>query len=330
MKNVLCPVCGSDNRKIFIQGVDILHDIPGNFTLSKCACGMIYINPQPDNDELQAYYPDDYCPHRKKKVDSSLKKHRMLKIFLLQWYYGCPVNKAIPPSKWFRNLIKPFIYFLSLSTLKSMIPYHGDGEILDVGCGNGGWLIRLKNAGWKTRGVEIDEPAAQAANEAGLSVFCGTLIDAGFPDNSFDVVRLHYVFEHLINPNETLDEIHRILKPDGIVLIRIPNIDSAMFKLFKENWFALDIPRHVFHYTPKTFSNLANQHKFKIIKVDFRSPDTGFFTSLKYAKKSKTAPKILCPIKKNIFWKNIWRPVGWIIDKFHQGDIVEYTLKKVE
>ncbi len=328
MINILCPVCGTDNHNIFIHGVDILHDVPGEFTLSKCDCGMIYVNPQPDNDELQAYYPDDYCPHRKHNVDHSLKKHRKLKIFVLRWYYGCPVDQNSAPPKWIRILLKPVLYFLSLSTMKTMIPYHGDGNILDVGCGNGGWLSRLKNAGWKTKGVEIDGPAAQAANEAGIPVFCGTLIDAIFPDNSFDVVRLHYVFEHLINPKETLDEIKRILKPDGICLIRIPNIGSAMFKLFKENWFALDIPRHVFHYTPATFSKLAEQHGLKVKKVDFNSPNTGFFTSLDYAKKAGTAPNIFKPVKKNSFWKNIWRPVGWVIDILHKGDIVEYTLFK--
>ena len=326
MKNILCPVCGKNNQNTFIKGIDILHDVPGEFTLSKCDCGMVYINPQPDNNELQAYYPDDYCPHRKKKVDSGLKKHRMLKEFILRWYYGCPVNKNTPPPKWVRNLLKPFLFFLSLSTLKNMIHYHGGGEILDVGCGNGGWLTKLKSAGWKTNGVEIDAPAAKMANEAGLSVFCGTLIEAKFPDNSFDVVRLHYVFEHLINPKETLDEINRILKPDGICLIRIPNIDSAMFKLFKNNWFALDIPRHVFHYTPKTFSALAEQHNLKVIKTDFNSPNSGFFTSLEYAKKNNASPKILTLVKKNTFWKNVWRPIGWIIDKLYQGDIVEYTL----
>ncbi len=327
MKKILCPVCGANNNNVFLRGNDILHNVPGEFTLSKCDCGMVYVNPQPDNNELQAYYPDNYCSHRKMNIDHSLRKHRALKIFILRWYYGCPVGQENPPFKWIRTLFKPFLFFLSLSTMKSMIPYHGNGEILDIGCGNGGWLLRLKNAGWKTTGVEIDAPASQTANEAGLNVFCGTLIDADFPDNSFDVIRLHYVFEHLINPKETLDEIHRILKPDGICLIRIPNIDSAMFKLFKVNWFALDIPRHVFHYTPDTFSKLAEQHGLKVKKVNFNSPDTGFFTSLEYAKKNNNAPKFLRFINKNFFWKNIWRLIGWIIDIFHKSDIVEYTLK---
>ena len=328
MKNILCPVCGADNINTFIRGTDILHNVPGEFTLSKCDCGTIYLNPQPDNDELQAYYPDDYCPHKKKKVDYSLKKHRTLKVFVLRWFYNCPVDQKPLPPKWIISIFKPLLYLLSLSTMKSMIPYHGNGNILDVGCGNGGWLTRLKNAGWNVNGVEIDGPAAEDANKAGIPTFCGTLVDSKFPDNSFDVVRLHYVFEHLINPKETLDEIYRILKPDGISLIRIPNVDSAMFKLFKENWFALDIPRHVFHYTPKTFSDLAEQHKLIVINTDFNSPNTGFFTSLEYAKKNNVSPIIFSTIKKNSFWKNVWRPIGSIIDKLHQGDIVEYTLKK--
>ena len=132
----------------------------------------------------------------------------------------------------------------------------------------------------------------------------------------------------MINPKETLDEIKRILKPDGICLIRIPNIESAMFKLFKRNWFALDIPRHVFHYSPKTFSRLASQHGLKVKRIKYKSPDTGFFTSLDYAKKNNEAPFWLKPICKNTFWKNVWRPIGWLIDKLHQGDIVEYTLQK--
>jgi len=329
MKKILCPVCGADNQNVFIKGKDILHNIPGEFSLSKCACGLIYINPQPDNNELQKYYPDNYCPHRKRNVDYSLRKHRAFKIFILRWFYGCPVNDKNAPPKWLRLLLKPFLFFPAKGTMKSMIPYHGDGKILDVGCGNGGWLLRLKHAGWKTTGVEIDEPAADAAREAGLDVFCGTLLDANFPENSFDIVRLHYVFEHLINPKETLAEIRKILKPDGICLIRIPNIDSVMFKLFKKNWFALDIPRHVFHYTPETFSRLARECGLKVTRMNFKSPDSGFFTSLEYAKKNNSAPIFLKFIKKNSLWKNIWRPIGWIIDKMRKGDIVEYQLKTV-
>jgi len=327
MEIINCPICNSKNENAYIRGVDVLHGVPGEFTLSKCNCGLIYVNPQPNNVELQKFYPDDYCPHRERKVDYRLKKHKAFKIFVLRWYYGCPIEKSAPP-RFLRLILKPFLFWISLSTLKSMIPFYGDGKIIDVGCGNGGWLIRLKECGWDVQGVEIDEAAAKDANSAGVPTFCGTLCDTDFPADFFDVVRLHYVFEHLINPKETLDEIRRILKPNGICYIRIPNIEGINFKIFKKNWFPLDIPRHVFHYSPKTFKKLIEQHGLKIIKTNFKSPATGFYTSLKYLKKDKkNLPFFLKIMKdKNSSWKNLWRPIGWIIDRLHKGDMVEYTI----
>ena len=66
----------------------VCRGLDGAFTLVRCACGMVYLNPMPDNAELARYYPDDYCPHRERKMDPSLKKHRAWKVFILRWYYG--------------------------------------------------------------------------------------------------------------------------------------------------------------------------------------------------------------------------------------------------
>lgn len=330
MNYISCPVCGSDSRQVFMHGSDQLHNMPGEFILTRCTCGLVFINPQPANDELQAYYPDDYCPYRQRKIDPVLKRHHALKVFVLRWYYGCPVGGPAP-RRWLRVLLTPVTFWLSLSTLKSMIPYHGDGKILDVGCGNGGWLLRLKHAGWDVQGVEIDEPAAREAAAAGIPTVCGTLPDAQFPDASFDVVRLHYVFEHLINPGEILDEIHRILKPGGICYIRIPNIDSVTFRLFTDYWFPLDIPRHVFHYSPTTFKRLAGQHGLHVKNIRFNSPSSGFFISIAFMRAAGTVPWYLNPLReKSRLWKNLWRPFGWLIDRFHKGDIVEYTLIRAD
>ncbi|NLF40005.1 class I SAM-dependent methyltransferase [bacterium] len=326
MKHIACPVCRADNRDAFMRGGDLLHGVDGAFTLVRCACGMVYLNPMPDNAELARYYPDDYCPHRERKMDPSLKKHRAWKVFILRWYYGCPVDGPAPP-RFLRLLARPVLFWLSLSTLKSMIPYHGAGRIVDVGCGNGGWLLRLKNCGWDVHGVEIDGPAAAAAGAAGVPCVRGTLHDAHFADGSFDVVRLHYVFEHLVNPGETLDEIRRILKPGGRCYIRIPNIDSLTFRLFGRHWFPLDIPRHVFHYTPRTFMRLAGQHGLAVTRVHAHSPPSGFFTSLDYARRAGAVPRWLAWVREDCaFCRNLWRPAGWLVDRCGKGDIVEYTL----
>jgi len=325
-----CPVCDVQPRDVFLRGGDLLHNVAGDFTLSRCGCGLVFVNPMPSNDELQQYYPDDYRPHRTLKVDTTLKNKRAWKVFILRWYYGCPIDKPAPP-RWLRLLLKPVMFWISLSSMKSMIPYHGDGVILDVGCGNGGWLQRLMNCGWTVQGVEIDAPAAEAANQAGVPTICGTLLDTRFPDAAFDVVRLHYVFEHLVNPEETLDEVRRIMKPNGICYIRIPNIDSFTFQWFRDYWFPLDIPRHVFHYTPATFKRLARRHGLKVTRVHFNSPASGFFTSIDYLRVAGKAPWYLKPLRESCpGCKNLWRPVGWLIDLLRKGDIVEYTLVRAD
>ena len=327
MQKIPCPVCGAPAPPVFIVGCDLLHHVPGEFTLVRCECGLVYVNPQPDNNELAAYYPDDYLAHRETRRTPRLKKHGFLKRLLLRWYYGCPVAGWAPPRV-LRWLARPILFWFSLGTLKTMIPYHGQGRILDVGCGNGGWLMGLKEAGWEVQGVEIDAAAAEHADEAGIPVKCGTLRDAQFPEASFDVVRLHYVFEHLINPGETLDEIRRILAPGGICYIRIPNIDSTTFTLFGYYWFPLDVPRHVFHYTPKSFKRLAQAHGLRVVRTHFKSPPSGFFTSIEFMREAGVLPWLLRPLREqSAFWRNVWRPIGWVIDRLGKGDIVEYTLR---
>ncbi len=277
-------------------------------------------------EELSKYYPDEYLPHRPLKNRDYLWHHRQLKRFVLRWYYGYSLGGNVPP-KILRTLSFPISWALSKSTMKSMIRWHGKGHILDVGCGNGGWLLRMKAAGWSVQGVEPDGTAAMFANKADIPVHCGTLPDAGFHDRSFDLIRFHYVFEHIHNPNEILEEVRRIMASDGICLIRVPNIKSVNFSLFKKYWFPLDIPRHVVHYTPDGMQRIAQKHGMKVKRIMFRSPKTGFFTSIEYMKKNGVAPWYFRVINcRSKLWHLLWRPFGKLIDLCHRGDIVEYTL----
>ena len=328
MHPVLCPLCGSDSRSVFVRGTDLYHHLPGEFTLTRCSCGLVYINPQPEPAELQAYYPDDYLAHQIRSRPPKLGRHRAFKTFLLRWYYGCPVGGPTPPPM-LRALLKPLLFLFSRGTMKSMIPVRGSGSLLDVGCGNGGWLAPLAECGWRVQGVELDEPAARAANDAGVPVACGTLHDARFNDASFDVVRLHYVFEHLLNPGDVLDEIRRILKPDGLCYIRIPNIASLTFRWFGRFWFPLDVPRHVVHYTPATFTRLAAAHGFAVRRITFKSPPSGFFTSIEFMRQAGVLPRVLVPLRESCpLCRNLWRPMGWVIDRVRLGDIVQFELVK--
>jgi len=112
--------------------------------------------------------------------------------------------------------------------------------------------------------VEVSKYAAAYGNKHGLNIFNGELNDAKFPSNFFDVIVMNHVLEHLFNPKETLQEVSRILKPDGLLIIGIPNIDSYAARVFGKYWSAMEIPRHLYHFSVKTLKLLLSENNFEI------------------------------------------------------------------
>lgn len=125
-------------------------------------------------------------------------------------------------------------------------------KMLDVGCGNGDFLALMRDAGWDVVGVEPDATAAQFARELrAIPVVSGVLEDAGFADQTFDVVVLNHVIEHVFDPVAVLRECGRVTKADGIVVIVTPNIASLGHRVFGELWIHLDPPRHLYLFSPE-------------------------------------------------------------------------------
>lgn len=138
---------------------------------------------------------------------------------------------------------------------------------MDVGCGDGSAIQRLSKIGWEVCGVDFDSGAVAAASSKGLNVKQGSLQDLHLPDESLDVISLSHVIEHLSNPQATMEEIYRILKPGGKMFIATPNEKSLLHKMFKSNWFALDPPRHLFIFNPKILRELATKAGFKNMQI---------------------------------------------------------------
>jgi SAM-dependent methyltransferase len=146
-------------------------------------------------------------------------------------------------------------------------------KMLDVGCGAGVSLDHAKRYGWDTYGLEISEAAVEAAQRRGHTVVLGRLAQASFDPESFDVVRLWHVLEHLPDPREALVTIHRLLRPGGRLWLEVPNMRSAAAWIFRSRWFNLDAPRHLYAFSPGTLLALLRESGFQpVAQVTYQTP----------------------------------------------------------
>jgi len=148
------------------------------------------------------------------------------------------------------------------------IPLRSGRRLLDVGCGNGQFLARMRKIGWEVIGVELDKQAVDVARDMlGIYVYHGSLEEAKFSEDSFDAITMHHVIEHLFDPIGTLKECHRLLKPGGKLVVVTPNIDSLGHKLFKEAWRGLEPPRHLYIFSTNNIKICARRAGFQVVKI---------------------------------------------------------------
>lgn len=145
------------------------------------------------------------------------------------------------------------------------------GNFLDIGAGVGTLMHVAKKHGFTTYGVEVSEWAsAYARDERGLNMITGALEDAEYPDSFFDVIVINHVLEHVAAPIKVLDEAHRILKNDGVLVVGVPNIGSIMARIMRERWLSLRPEEHIWHFTPNTLRSLIERVGFHEIWFEAR------------------------------------------------------------
>jgi|SaaInlStandDraft_6_1057023.scaffolds.fasta_scaffold03622_7 2-polyprenyl-3-methyl-5-hydroxy-6-metoxy-1,4-benzoquinol methylase len=173
-------------------------------------------------------------------------------------------NYRSKTGKRFNPVLEKIIHSLTIRKRNRINNYISSGRILDIGCGRGLFLNIMRSDGWSVMGYEFDEKSAShAINNYGIDVHTGVM-DNQFEDESFDVVNVNHVLEHLKNPEQTLENCHRILKKNGLLVIAVPNIDSFQAKFGKDKWFQLDIPCHLYHFSSKSLNNLIEKKNFHI------------------------------------------------------------------
>lgn len=141
----------------------------------------------------------------------------------------------------------------------------GEGRILDVGCGTGAFLESCKTAGWKVVGMEPD-PDVRTIAQKKLQAEIKPNLNAIAEIQSFDIISLWHVLEHISNLNEVIPQLHKLLSDKGTLIIAVPNSDSYDAHYFKEYWAAYDVPRHLHHFTPSTIRPLFQKYGFKLVE----------------------------------------------------------------
>ena len=246
MEYVKCNFCNNNDTKLLFSKKDKFGLSDRDFRVVQCQiCGLIYINPRPSEDEIAKFYPDTYS-----------------------WKETLTAESKI--TKIIRILEKIYRYhLLSYETSKVVkVAKRKTGKLLDVGCGAGDRLDIFRQLGFDTYGVEISASAEYARGHLGLNVKQVDLFEANYPDSFFDVITLHNVLEHTHNPQKIIEELHRILKEDGIVAIQVPNIECIQFKLFKKRWAAVDVPRDLYYFNVRLLKKILTKENFVIINID--------------------------------------------------------------
>ncbi|MFN3757522.1 MAG: class I SAM-dependent methyltransferase, partial [Flavobacterium sp.] len=168
-----------------------------------------------------------------------------------------------------RNLFEKVYQLVKSFALKGKLKLvnqcqDGHGSILDFGCGTGDFLMQTQTNSWKSYGYEPNEKARELAKSKGLCLI-DDLNDVD--DHFFDVITLWHVFEHLSDPEESIVNFKRILKPNGTLIIAVPNYKSYDAQYYGKFWAAYDVPRHLWHFSRKSFEILSDNQNMKVKKV---------------------------------------------------------------
>jgi SAM-dependent methyltransferase len=240
-----CPICGQEGAQEWLRGPDRLHGRQDDYTLVRCpACSLVWLSNPPKPSEMYLHYTDAYD-----KLISAAGRDSHA-------HWG------------FRK--------------EAVARYKQSGALLDLGCSSGSFLEFMQSESWKLYGIEMSAEVAKTAEERSHAhVFVGNILDASFPCESFDVITCFDVLEHLYEPRRVMARVGEWLKPGGIFYVLVPNVDSAEARVFGSYWHGLELPRHLFHYSPTSLKFLAESAGLEEVSLETRrNPAIG--TSLRY------------------------------------------------
>lgn len=277
-----CPICGSSERNLVHRDlVDrTFFCAPGAWNLYRCgACRSCYLDPRPTQGSIELAYRR-YLTHV--EADGAARAEpgnvlgqlaRALTNGYCNWRHG---TRFEPASKW--GIAVALLMPLSKRGVMRHLPrLRGGGKLLDVGAGNGGYLLKVREAGWEVHGIEPDPLARAAARAKGLDVRPGGIDGAMDEAGTFDFITINHVIEHVHDPREVLARAATLLKARGSLYIETPNVESHGHRRFGRHWRGLEPPRHLVLFNWKSLERLLLQTGFERVR---RVPRPRIYPSL--------------------------------------------------
>jgi 2-polyprenyl-3-methyl-5-hydroxy-6-metoxy-1,4-benzoquinol methylase len=259
LESVTCPLDCSPNDKVVVSGSDLLHGLPGEFTVLRCVtCGLKRTSPRPTPETIGLYYPADYGPYLGTQV----------------------VNGGVATSGLKASVIK-FGKRL-FDTKATALPDLKPGHMLEIGCASGSYLHHMAQRGWQVEGIEFSPTAAQSAQALGYKVDIGALEMVEKPVNSYDLIVGWMVLEHLHQPVQSLRKLAQWARPDAVLVVSIPNIGSKSVSLFGRLWHDYHLPNHLFHYDALSIGKLMQAGGWEVLKIHHHRTISNLIASVGY------------------------------------------------
>jgi 2-polyprenyl-3-methyl-5-hydroxy-6-metoxy-1,4-benzoquinol methylase len=274
-----CPVCRGDRRTSVHRDLTdgVFFCAPGLWNMYRCdRCGTCYLDPRPTASTIHLAY-EKYFTHEQAgdpAQDAALTGMRRLRRSLANgyrnWRYGTEARPASRLGIWVALLL-PRLRHAADAGMR-FVPRAAEGRrLLDVGAGNGAFLLQARSAGWEVLGVEPDPAAVEAARRAGLDVRIGGIECLSGARLSVDVITMNHVIEHVHDPRTVLREAFDLLRPGGTVFIETPNAASLGHERFGRHWRGLEPPRHLVLFNWSSLERLLTDVGFRHIRRIRRS-----------------------------------------------------------
>jgi len=241
-----CPACGSAKRVALFSASDRLyHTTERQFEVVKCGdCALLRLYPWPNPDELKDYYPETY------------------------WFAPEQSTAAWLEEAYRRLVLRDHVNFV-VSALRRT---EATGPVLDIGCGGALFGRLLRKRGYECVGLDSSLQAARVGwGVNGVPVFEGDFLNAPLRPDSLQAVTMFHVLEHLYDPGKALAAIRRLLKPDGRLVVQVPNAASWQFLLLGEKWNGVDVPRHLVNFRSSDLDKLLEGAGFEVLRHKYFS-----------------------------------------------------------